>query len=77
MEDLQSISDGSADFFIACHVIEHVQHVPNVIVAIRTVMKRLKLGGTLLLVLPNKSTIFDNGRPTTSLEHFITNDAFL
>jgi SAM-dependent methyltransferase len=71
MDDLKSVPDASCDFFIACHVIEHV---PNVIGAIRNVVRKLAPGGVLFMVVPNKETIFDRHRPTTSLEHLLVDD---
>lgn len=72
MEQLKSIPDDSAEFFIACHVIEHV---PNVIRGFREIHKKLRRGGHFILVVPDKRYIFDADRPTTSLEHFIADDA--
>jgi len=71
MEKLDAIDPESADFFIACHVIEHV---PNVVHAIREVMRKLKPGGKLVLVIPDKRFMFDASRPTTTLEHFVAED---
>jgi hypothetical protein len=71
MDSLKSIPDYSQDFGIACHVIEHC---PNTIRAIRTACKKLKRGGVLFLVIPNKKVTFDVNRQTTSLEHFIADD---
>jgi ubiquinone/menaquinone biosynthesis C-methylase UbiE len=71
MHRLESIEDSSASFFIACHVIEHV---PNVIASLREVTRKLRSGGRLILVVPDKRYIFDSGRPTTTLEHFVAED---
>jgi len=71
MDDLKSIPDSSADFFVACHVIEHV---PNVIAAIKEVMRKLRPGKPLFLVVPHKEWMFDAQRPTTSIEHFIADE---
>jgi SAM-dependent methyltransferase len=71
MEKLDAIEPESADFFIACHVIEHV---PNVVHGLREVMKKLKPGGKLVLVIPDKRFMFDAPRPTTTLEHFVAED---
>lgn len=68
MDSLSSIEDGSADFFVACHVIEHV---PNVIASLKSVCKKLKQGGQLVLVVPDKRYMFDQDRAETTLEHFI------
>jgi SAM-dependent methyltransferase len=71
MDDLREVGDGSAGFFIACHVIEHVH---NVISSIRNLHRKLKPGGQLFLAVPDKRYIFDETRPTTTLEHFVAED---
>ena len=68
MGELPSIPSASADFFIACHVIEHV---PNVIKAIATVCDRLKPGKPCFLVIPHRDYTFDRLRPVTTLQHFV------
>lgn len=68
MEELPQIDDGSADFFIACHVIEHVS---DVISAILETCRKLKPDGRLFLVVPHKNYMFDRNRPVTPLTHFI------
>jgi len=68
MGELPSVPSASADFFIACHVIEHV---PSVIKAIATVCDRLKPGRPLFLVIPHRDHTFDKQRPVTSLQHFV------
>lgn len=71
MDSLASIEDGSADFFVACHVIEHV---PNVIASLKSVYKKLKKGGELIMAVPDKRYMFDQGRAETTLEHFISDE---
>jgi SAM-dependent methyltransferase len=71
MDELHEIDAGSADFFIACHVIEHVH---NVIPALRNLYRKLKPGGQLFLAVPDKRYMFDEIRPTTTLEHFVAED---
>jgi SAM-dependent methyltransferase len=71
MEELREVNDGSADFFIACHVIEHVH---NVIPAIRNLHRKLKPGGRVFLIVPDKRLMFDSLRVTTTLEHFVAED---
>lgn len=69
MGDLKTIANLSADFFIACHVIEHTS---NVIKAIEEVMSKIRKGGFLFLVVPDKRYTFDTDRSTTDLEHFVS-----
>ncbi|MDP2786086.1 MAG: glycosyltransferase [Sulfurimicrobium sp.] len=71
MDSLNSIEDGSADFFIACHVIEHV---PNVMASLKSAYKKLKKGGELFMVVPDKRYMFDQGRAETTLEHFLVDE---
>jgi SAM-dependent methyltransferase len=68
MGELASVAPASADFFIACHVIEHV---PDVIKAIATVCDRLKPGKPFFMVIPHRDHTFDKHRPVTTLPHFV------
>jgi SAM-dependent methyltransferase len=65
---LAGVADESLDFVIGCHVIEHVFDPIGSIVHAHRV---LKPGGTLILVVPDKSRTFDRDRPVTKLEHLI------
>jgi methyltransferase family protein len=62
MERLASIRDESSDFFIACHVLEHCI---DVIGCLREVHQKLRKGGRMFFVLPDKRYMFDSGRPVT------------
>lgn len=68
LEQLASITDESSDFFIACHVLEHCT---DVIGCFREVHRKLRKGGHMFFVLPDKRHMFDSARPVTTLEHFI------
>jgi predicted SAM-dependent methyltransferase len=65
-EKLELIADGSLDYLIANHMLEHCQ---NVIGTLRTFWKKLKPGGALLLAIPDKRYTFDYRRPITPFEH--------
>ncbi len=67
-ETLVSTSDGSLDFIIANHMIEHCQ---NPIFTIENWLRVLKPGGVLYMAVPDKRYTFDCDRPVTSLEHLI------
>jgi len=67
-ETFRGIADESLDFIIGCHVIEHTR---NPIGAIATAHRKLKPGGQLLLVVPEKTRTFDRERPLTPLSHLI------
>ncbi len=62
------VLDESLDFVIGCHVIEHTR---NPIGAIENAWQKLRKGGKLVLVIPDKERTFDCNRSTTSLDHLI------
>jgi hypothetical protein len=66
---LNGICDQSLDFIIACHVIEHVF---DPIGALFNAYQKLKYGGKLVLVVPDKNKTFDKSRPVTEISHLIT-----
>jgi SAM-dependent methyltransferase len=65
-EELSNTGDGSADFVIANHMIEHCQ---NPIATLGNHLRVLKEGGILYMAVPNKQYTFDVDRPVTSLDH--------
>lgn len=67
-DTLENIADGSLDFLVACHVIEHTR---NPIGSIAAAWRKLKPGGRLVLVVPDKERTFDRARPVTTLEHLV------
>lgn len=67
-ETLTEFSPGSLDFILASHVIEHTR---DPIGAIVNALGKLRPGGTLVLVIPDKRRTFDRERPVTALEHLI------
>lgn len=68
-ETLDGINDGSLDFILASHVIEHTR---DPIGAIVNAYAKLREGGSLVLVVPDKRRTFDRNRPLTTLEHLIS-----
>jgi SAM-dependent methyltransferase len=58
----------SQDFIIASHFLEHLQ---NPIKAIKNHLSRLKLGGILYYIIPDKRKTFDIERNITSFEHIL------
>ncbi len=68
LEKLEGIEDNSLDFIVACHVIEHVS---NVLLALENAYNKLRVGGSLVLVIPDKERTFDKTRELTTLEHLI------
>lgn len=67
-DTIENVSDSSLDFLVACHVIEHTR---NPIGSIAAAWRKLKPGGRLVLVVPEKERTFDRDRPITPLEHLV------
>lgn len=65
-EQLDLIPDGSLDFLIANHVLEHSADVIKTLVRFHD---KLKEGGVLFVTLPDKRYTFDCDRPVTSFDH--------
>jgi SAM-dependent methyltransferase len=65
---LTGIADGSYDFVLASHVIEHVA---NPLLAMAEISRILRDQGSLILVLPHKEGTFDHKRPVTPLSHLL------
>lgn len=61
-------TDGSQDFVICNHVLEHV---PDPIAAFVEVFRVLKKGGIFFFVIPDKRYTFDKKRPRTPLKHLV------
>jgi SAM-dependent methyltransferase len=67
-ERLSTLEDGSVDFVIANHVIEHCEDPMS---AMENWLRVLKAVGHLFLAVPDKRISFDHGRPVTSMDHFV------
>jgi len=67
-DTLENIGRESLDFIVACHVIEHTR---SPITSIKLAYEKLKPGGHLVLVVPDRNKTFDFRRPITPLQHFI------
>jgi predicted SAM-dependent methyltransferase len=69
IEGLQPFSDGSLDFVIACHLIEHM---PDPIFFLEELWRVLSPGGRLYLAAPDMRYLaFDMHRTVTTLDHLI------
>ena len=66
--DLSQIPDGSLDFVIANHLVEHLDYP---IKGLREFARVLRPGGVLYMALPDARVGIDQGRPLTSLEHLM------
>ena len=62
----------SFDYVFSSHVLEHM---PNTIGTLREWLRILKPGGILALRLPHGERTFDEGRPLTTLQHHVSDDA--
>jgi len=65
---LSSIDDGSLDFIVANHLIEHLD---NPLQALENWFAKLKNGGVLFMAVPDKRYTFDINRPVTPIVHLI------
>lgn len=70
--DLRRIADGSYDFLLSSHVLEHSA---NAIQALSEWLRIVKAGGTLVLLIPHRDGTFDHRRPVTPLSHFLADHA--
>ena len=66
--NLTDISNGSYDFVVSCHSLEHTA---NPIKALMEWKRVLRENGCLALILPDKNYTFDIQRPITTLKHLI------
>jgi SAM-dependent methyltransferase len=67
-DKLTMLDDGSQDFVIASHVLEHMADPIGLFDEIHRV---LKPGGTALILLPDMRRTFDHTRPVTPLDHLV------
>jgi Methyltransferase domain len=68
-EKLTTIPDGSVDFIIANHFLEHCE---DPIGTIGVHLRKLRPGGILFYAVPDKRFTFDFRRPSTPLEHMVS-----
>jgi len=67
-EDLSALADGSVDFVIANHLIEHLE---NPIGGLQEMTRVLRNGGVLYMALPDPRATFDRDRPPTPFAHVL------
>ncbi len=65
---LAGITDRSVDFAIAIHVLEHLE---DPIEALTNLVRVVRPGGRLLIVLPDPRLTFDRHREHTTVEHVL------
>ncbi|HEX5193959.1 MAG TPA: class I SAM-dependent methyltransferase, partial [Solirubrobacteraceae bacterium] len=71
-ERLSEIDDDSVDFVIAAHVLEHLE---DPIEGLTNMLRVIRPGGVLLLVLPDPRFTFDAPRVRTTVEHVLADHA--
>jgi len=64
--DLHGMADGSFDFLLSSHCLEHLA---NPLAALREWRRITRDGGHLVLILPYPKYTFDHRRPITTLSH--------
>jgi SAM-dependent methyltransferase len=67
-ERLATIGDGTQDFVIANHFLEHCE---DPLGALGNMIRVLRPGGVLYLAVPDKRYTFDAARPVTPTEHVL------
>ena len=67
-ETLGTLKDGSQDFVIANHFVEHCE---DPIGALGNMLRVLRPGGILYVAIPDKRYTFDRDRPVTPIEHLL------
>src|SRR5712691_699882 len=70
-EKLSSFADGTLDFVIGNHMLEHCE---NPIGTTRNHLAKVRPGGVLYYAVPDKRYSFDVDRPLTSFEHLVRDD---
>ncbi len=67
-ETLSQVADGTYDFLIAAHVIEHMK---NPLSSLEQWCRVLKLGGLIYMIVPDKRKTFDKHRVRTTTAHIV------
>ncbi len=70
-ETLCTIADGSLDFIIGNHLLEHCE---NPLGTVRRHLCKLREGGILYYAVPDKRFSFDVERPLTGFDHLVRDD---
>ena len=71
-ERLATIADGTQDFVITSHVLEHTQ---DPVGALEQWLRVLRPGGVVLLALPDRRRDIDERRPPTTLDHLLADQS--
>jgi SAM-dependent methyltransferase len=66
--DLSAIAPTSYDFLLSSNCLEHIA---NPLRALTEWKRVVRIGGAIVLILPNPKSNFDHQRPVTSFEHLV------
>ena len=66
--NLEDIESDKYDFVLSCN---NLEHIANPFKALSEWLRVTKIGGLILLVLPNKTSNFDHNRKITAIEHLL------
>jgi SAM-dependent methyltransferase len=72
VDRLSMLTDGSQDFVIASHVLEHLV---DPLAHLAEIHRVLRPGGVALILLPDRQRTLDRDRPATTLEHLLADHA--
>jgi SAM-dependent methyltransferase len=67
--NLHRMKEGEFDFVLSSH---NLEHFANPVKALNEWRRVIRLGGHLLVVVPNGSKTFDHKRPVTPIEHMLS-----
>jgi predicted SAM-dependent methyltransferase len=67
-EQLTKVKNGSVDFIVANHFLEHCQDPIGTLI---TFCKKLRSEGVVYMCIPNKEYTFDMDRPVTTYDHLL------
>jgi predicted SAM-dependent methyltransferase len=67
-ETLRTVADGSQDFVVANHFLEHCE---DTIGTLRNLLRVVRPGGVVYLSVPDKRHTFDSERASTTVEHHL------
>lgn len=70
-ETLSTVRNGSQEFIIANHFLEHCE---NPLGTVRNHLRKLRPGGVLYYAVPDKRFTFDHQRPVTAFDHLVLDD---
>jgi len=71
-ERLDKFRDGSIEFLIANHMLEHCE---NPLGTLRNHLRKVARGGFLYYAMPNMRNCFDSVRPLTPFSHLVADEA--